>query len=226
MGGTPVSVPGMSLRAMPDTAAASEALRRALAAPIVIFTSPAAVRFAARLMPLATTATVLAVGRGTARALHAAGVQAVRFPETSQDSEGVLGMPELQSVQARTVGLVGAPGGRGLLQATLAARGAALQEAHVYARAAPRVDRRHVEPLLRLDRRAVMLLSSAEALAHLQQALPAPAWRGLMRATAVVSSDRLRLAAEAAGFTHVHVADSATSTDLLAAAAAVRFGGG
>src|SRR6185312_13031067 len=44
LGGTPLLLPGSSLRAAPDAAAARKALRTALACDIVIFTSPAAVR--------------------------------------------------------------------------------------------------------------------------------------------------------------------------------------
>lgn len=223
LGGIPVSVPGLSLRATEDASAVDAALRKALEGDMLIFTSPAAVRFAADVLPLATRATVVAVGRGTARALKTADVVDVRFPETSQDSEGVLALPELAQVAGRRVSLIGAPGGRGLLRERLAARGADLEEIHVYHRVAPRIDRRHIDPLLKLGRRSAVLLSSAEALDHLHRALVAPAWRRLVQAVAVVSSERLRGIALEAGFERVAVARSALPTDLLAAAAGVSF---
>ncbi|MGA7437619.1 MAG: uroporphyrinogen-III synthase, partial [Luteibacter sp.] len=120
LGGVPVSVPGLSLRATEDASAVDASLRRALEGDVLIFTSPAAVRFAADVLPLATRATVVAVGRGTARALKTAGVGHVLFPETSQDSEGVLALPELATVAGRRVALIGAPGGRGVLREALA----------------------------------------------------------------------------------------------------------
>ncbi|SEN43376.1 uroporphyrinogen-III synthase [Luteibacter sp. UNCMF331Sha3.1] len=223
LGGIPVSVPGLSLRATEDATAVGVSLRRALEGDVVVFTSPAAVRFAADVLPLATRATVIAVGRGTARALKTADVTDVRFPETSQDSEGVLGLAELADVVGKRVALVGAPGGRGLLREALAARGATLDEIHVYHRVAPRIDRRHIDPLLKLGRRSAVLLSSAEALDHLRRALVAPAWRRLVQAVAVVSSERMRSAALDAGFERVAVARSALPTDLLTAAAGVSF---
>lgn len=223
LGGIPVSVPGLSLRATEDATATDAALRGALEGDIVIFTSPAAVRFAADVLPLATRATVVAVGRGTARALKTADVADVRFPETSQDSEGVLGLPELAAVSGKRVALVGAPGGRGLLREQLLARGAALDEIHVYHRVAPRIDRRHIDPLLKLGKRSAVLLSSAEALDHLRRALVAPAWRRLVQAVAVVSSERLRDIALQAGFERVAVARSALPADLLQAAAGISF---
>ncbi|HEY4092341.1 MAG TPA: uroporphyrinogen-III synthase [Luteibacter sp.] len=223
LGGVPVSVPGLSLRATEDASAVDASLRRALEGDVLIFTSPAAVRFAADVLPLATRATVVAVGRGTARALKTAGVGHVLFPETSQDSEGVLALPELATVAGRRVALIGAPGGRGVLREALAARDAILDEVHVYHRVAPRIDRRHIDPLLKLTRRSAVLLSSAEALDHLHRALIAPAWRRLVQSVAVVSSERLRAVAQGMGFERVVVARSALPTDLLAAAAEVSF---
>jgi uroporphyrinogen-III synthase len=151
------------------------------------------------------------------------GVANVHFPETSQDSEGVLALPELASVSGRHVALIGAPGGRGVLREQLVARGATLDEVHVYHRVAPRIDRRHIDPLLKLTRRSAVLLSSAEALDHLHRALIAPAWRRLVQAVAVVSSERLRAVAQGMGFERVVVAQSALPADLLAAAAEVSF---
>lgn len=223
LGGIPVSVPGLSLRATEDAFNVDEALRRALDGDVLVFTSPAAVRFAADVLPLATRATVIAVGRGTARALKTASVPDVRFPETSQNSEGVLSLPELAAVTGKRVALVGAPGGRGVIREQLALRGAVLEDIHVYHRVAPRIDRRHIDPLLKLSRRSAVLLSSAEALDHLRRALIAPAWRKLVQAVAVVSSERLRDIALEAGFERVAVARSALPTDLLEAAAGLSF---
>ena len=215
-GGTPVLLPGLSLRAM-DDAATRAALREALGAELLLFASPAAVRFAAALLPLETRATVLAVGQGTARALHRHGLAAL-VPGRRQDSEGLLALPVLQSLHGRRVALVGAPGGRGLLREQLVARGARLHEVHVYCRLAARLGPRHVEAVQRLPDDARVLLSSAEALRNLQAALPAAAWLRLCAAQAVASSERLALAARAAGFSRVRLAVSARAGDLLAAA--------
>lgn len=223
LGGIPVSVPGLSLRATEDAVTVDSALRLALEGDVLVFTSPAAVRFAADVLPLATRAVMIAVGRGTARALRTANVIDVRFPEISQNSEGVLALPELADISGKRVALVGAPGGRGVLREQLVLRGAVLDEIHVYHRVAPRIDRRHIDPLLKLTRRSTVLLSSAEALDHLHRALIAPAWRKLVQAVAVVSSERLRDMARGVGFERVVVARSAMPVDLLEAAAGVSF---
>jgi uroporphyrinogen-III synthase len=223
LGGTPVSVPGMSLRTVEDADAVRAALAVALEDDILVFTSPAAVRFAANLLPLRSRALVVAVGQGTVLALNHAGLTGAICPAERQDSEGLLDLPQLASLQGLRVALICAPGGRGILRRELAARGAQLREVHVYRRVAPRLDRRHIDPLLKLTRRSAVLLSSADALEHLQHALPRPAWNRLREAVAVVSSERLRKLAEAAGFSRVIVARSAMAPDLLEAASSFTY---
>ena len=217
LGGVPLLLPGLALRGVADEAVACEALQAALQGDVLIFTSPAAARFAAALAPLQTTATVLAVGHGTARALRRHGIPASLTP-SRQDSEGLLEHPALQSLRGCRVGLIGAAGGRGLLREQLAARGAQLHELHVYQRAGPRLARRHVDALMQLPPSARVLLSSAEALQNLYRLLPSAAWARLSAATAVVSSERLATVACNTGFSHITLADSALSADLLAAA--------
>lgn len=214
-GGVPLLLPGLSLR---PGGCGKAAWRTALHDELLIFTSPAAVRFAAALAPLRTRAVVLAVGQGTARALGRHGVAALA--PTRQDSEGLLDLPALQALRGKRVALIGAPGGRGVLREALRARGANLRELHVYRRQRPRLDRRHVAAVLALPRSARVLLSSAEALHNLLEALPPPALARLRAAVAVVSSARLAQAAHAAGFARTVQAGSALADDLLEAACA------
>lgn len=217
LGGVPLLLPGLALRGAADEAVARAGVHAALRDEFLVFTSPAAVRYAAALAPLRTAATVLAVGLGTARALRRHGIAAPLSPQR-QDSEGLLEHSALQDLHGRRVALIGAPGGRGVLREQLAARGAQLRELHVYRRVAPRLDCRHVDALLQLPASARVLLSSAEALQNLQQLLPSLAWVRLCAATAVVSSERLEAGARAAGFSRIALAASALSEDLLDAA--------
>lgn len=216
-GGEPLALPGLSLRGVDDVPGATAALRKALRDDLLVFTSPAAVRFAARLAPLRTRATVLAVGQGTARALRRHGI-AAQAPER-QDSEGLLAHPLLRELRGRRVALIGAAGGRGLLREQFAARGASLRELHVYQRVAPRLRRTHLDAVVALPRSARVLLSSVEALDHLRAQLPPSAWARLCAATAIASSERLAQAARAAGFGRVRIAASALAADLLDEAA-------
>lgn len=217
LGGVPILLPGMALRGVDDEQAVRNALKEANGDALIIFTSPAAVRHALALSALQTTATLLAVGQGTARALrrHVAG--SVLMPDR-QDSEGLLAHVALQDIRHRQVALVGAAGGRGLLREQLVARGATLREVHVYRRVPARLDRRHLDRLRALPASALVLLSSTEALDNLCRQLPHAAWARVSAATAVVSSERLAAAAREAGFQRIVRAASALSADLLQAA--------
>jgi uroporphyrinogen-III synthase len=96
----------------PDDSDARQSLAAALAADIVLFTSPNAVRAAAALAPLQARRGQhwLAVGAGTRRALARCGVDALA--PARMDSEGLLGMPQLVEAQGKRIGLVTAPGAR------------------------------------------------------------------------------------------------------------------
>ena len=215
LGGTPLSLPGSSLRAAADADAARSALKAALAGDVAIFTSPAAVRFARQLMALRSRAIVLAPGAGTLRALRRTGCRNAIAP-AREDSEGLLALPVLRNVRGQRIGIVGAAGGRGLLDRELMARGAKVVHAHVYRRLPARLDRRHVEALRRDPRKPLYVtLSSAEALAHILAALPEGARRTLLVGTAVASSDRLADAARAAGFARTLRAASAHASAML-----------
>ncbi|OOG49475.1 uroporphyrinogen-III synthase [Rhodanobacter sp. C01] len=217
LGGVPLLLPGLALRGVADEAVARKDLQLALQGDVLVFTSPTAVRFAAILAPLQTTATVLAVGQGTARALRRHGIRTPLTP-LQQDSEGLLEHPAMHDLHGHRVGLIGAAGGRGLLREQIAARGAQLHELHVYQRVAPRLDRRHVDVLLQLPSSALLLLSSAEAMHNLHRLLPPAAWVRLCAATVVVSSERLGAIARDNGFPRIVLATSALPADLLDAA--------
>jgi uroporphyrinogen-III synthase len=217
LGGTPLLLPGLSLRAVSDVDAARAQWQQAQRDDLLIFTSPAAVRYATALAALDTRAVVVATGQGTSRALLRHGVDA-QVPTTRQDSEGVLALPALQSLQGRRVALITAPDGRGLLQEQLAKRGATVREVHVYTRGAPRLNRRHIDAVMQLPSTACVLISSADAMRHLLTFLPVAARDRLRRAVAVVSSDRIAELARLDGFSRVEMASSAHSEDLLAAA--------
>jgi uroporphyrinogen-III synthase len=215
---------GFRLRALPlqrlAACAAGAALDDALAAPIRIFSSPAAVRFALAAGARRSERGIdLAVGAGTAAALRAAGAIDVRYPER-MDSEGLLALPELQQVEGMAIGLVTAPRGRGLLGAALRERGARLQLAEVYQRLALHGGARRLADFID-DDDAVLLASSAEALGLLLARLPsadtAPG-RRLRARPAVASSARLAERLRADAFSDVRCADAPTPPALVQAA--------
>jgi uroporphyrinogen-III synthase len=225
-GGTPLRLPGLSLRPAPDAVQARGALVAAQSADACIFISPAAVRFASRLLPLATSKLprlVIAVGAGTQRALRHHGVPSLA-PQRA-DSDGVLALPELARISGWRIALVGAPGGRGRMAPELHSRGARVEPVDVYRRAPPRLDRRHAEALAGARSPLLLLVSSGEALGHLVRWLPPESLARLRAGTVVASSDRLVDLARGFGFTRHVLAASAAPADLVAAAAAAVAGG-
>ena len=184
----------------------------------MIFTSPAAVRFSARLGALRPTPAckVIAVGPGTARALERHGVKSVVVPARA-DSEGVLGLPELESPRAMDIALVGAPAGRNLIAPTLRRRGANMHDVHVYARVPARLTARHFDAVLQARKPLLITVTSAQALGVLARILPQAVWQRMLAGTAVVSSARLERIAAQAGFRNRIRAASASNADLIAA---------
>lgn len=220
-----VGLPALALAPLPAVIAAP-ALAAALACPQVIFTSPFAVRCAARLQPLADTgAMVFAVGAGTAAALQRAGIAEVQRPRERMNSEGLLALAALDP-PAAAVGVVGAAGGRGLIQATLQSRGAQVRDAHVYRRSRGRIDRRHRERVLSVRSPLALLLTSGEALDGALAALGDQAGARLRQATVLAASERLAALAGARGFQQVVVVGSPRVPDLLAALHAHAKAGG
>jgi uroporphyrinogen-III synthase len=218
-GGTPVLLPGLALRAI-DADIARSALGGLARSHAVIFTSPAAVRFAFVLRPSLRIArgSLFALGAGTARALAKHGLDAA-IPERS-DSEGLLAMRELAKVRGRRIALIGAPGGRDLIAPMLRRRGATVEAIHVYRRVAPRLTSRHFDALDAARDPLITLVSSGEALAHLVALLPAPQIERLRGQIIVVSSARLAGVAREHAFGEIVLARSAAPGDLLAAAEA------
>lgn len=201
-------------------AATRRALTAALAADLVVFTSPNAVRMAATLRPMRARRAQrwLAVGEGTRRALQRLGI-AAQAPER-MDSEGLLALPALAELRGKVVGLVTGRGGRGLLEPALRKRGAHVKRADVYARVAVTLAPARLAALktaLRQPRRVLLALTSAEALAGLLAQVDRPA---LKEMTVVAASPRLAQLARQDGFVRVTVAGSARPAALLAAAIA------
>ena len=213
LGAEVLRLPGTALRARSGAIAAPPAC------DLWIFTSPAAVRhaFGAAGLRIDNRAPDFAVGAGTRRVLARHGVDA-SAPTRRADSEGLLALPQLADVRGRRVGLVGAPGGRGLIAARLRQRGADVVPVHVYERVPPRWTQRQLAALEAAREPLLTLLSSGEALANLAQRLPPDLFARLRRGRLVVSSERLAGLAAQVGFADVVVGASAAARDLLDAA--------
>jgi len=203
-------------------AANRRALHETLRAEIVIATSPAAARAASALHPLRMRRGQCwyAVGAGTAAALRRAGIADAVSPPR-MDSEGLLALAGLRALRGREVGLLTAPGGRGLIATALRARGAKVLRADVYRRVEVALSPVSLSRLGALRARSWLALSSGEALQRVMPRLPAQLAERLLRADVAAASERLAQAAREAGFGgRVVVAASARPRDLVAAMAA------
>ncbi len=208
LGASVITLPGLRLRVREDPAT-QVALRAALDCDRVVFSSPAAVRSvpASQAKAALRKRLVLAIGSGTAAALRRVGIESVIAPKV-ETSEGLLALPELQHVEGESIGLVTAPGGRGLIASTLTARGAELLIAQVYAREPARLTSRHLQSMVQAEGHGAVLITSAEALGNAMQrlsgaGLPDQARARLLECVAIVASARLESAARAAGFVRI-----------------------
>lgn len=217
-----VRVPGTRLRAAANPQAVRTQLNQMQGADAWIFTSPAAVSHAFDLLGAECkpgAERILAVGAGTARALHGFGVHAVQ-PVGAQNSAGLLDEPMLANPQGWTIALIEAPGGSDQLAHTLSGRGAKVVRVDVYQRLLPWLSARRMQHLKRAPRPWISLISSAASLDNLLALLPpalVDAWRAEIL---IVSSARLAAHAKERGFHDIHLAASALDADLLAAAGA------
>ncbi len=183
----------------------------------LIFVSANAVRFAlAAGLPADVSSRLAAIGRATASALRNAGLPVACEAPPPYTSESLLEQPAFSQVVGRRLVIVRGRGGRSLLGRELQRRGGEVVYVELYRRRPPGMD---TIAALR-DRLSqgidAVLITSGEALAHLQAAVGDDLPR-LQRLPLVVASQRLARLAAQAGFTEVILAASAQDEAMLAA---------
>jgi uroporphyrinogen-III synthase len=177
----------------------------AMQSDILIATSPAAVAFARQssAFTVKTDTRAFAIGPSTGKALKKIGLDTVQYTSDASNSDALLAHPELQALDGVSVGLLTAPGGRGLLAPSLRARGAQLHVAEVYQRTAIAIAPSRLKLLTNIATPAAVFCSSFEVFSALwlqldvaqQQRLGAQHW--------VVSSERLAARLQAL---NIHIA--------------------
>lgn len=138
---------------------------------------------------------------------------------TGSDSEALLAHPDLQDVRGQAIGLLTAPGGRGLLADRLRARGAQVRIAEVYRREALTITPARLRALAALRGNVALLLTSREAFDPLWQSLSPELRKCLIGRPCVVASDRLMALARSLGFKKMLRASDARPSSLVAALA-------
>lgn len=168
-----------------------------------------------------------APGPGTSAALRAGGWPAGRIDEPAPDapqfdSEALWARVQAQAQPGRRVlivrgaGATGRDQGREWLRARLAAAGVAVTSLAAYRRTAPVLSAaQQARARQAAHDGTVWVFSSAEAIAHLRQAVPGADWSG---ARALVTHPRMAEAARGAGFGQV----SCTRPTLAAVAASIK----
>lgn len=159
-----------------------------------------------------------AIGAKTAAALEARCGQPVLTPPDFR-SESFLALPEMaaERIRGQAVLLVRGEGGRELLPATLAERGAEVVRLPVYARRAPQADPAPVRQALRAGTLEAAVFSSPETFTNLLDLLDADERRALAALPLVVISPVTARAVTGAGFPAPIVAPEASDEGLLQA---------
>lgn len=204
-GGDAFVFPALAVEAVP-----AEALCVPLAhlaeADMAIFISPNAARFGMAAIrsggTLPASASVFAVGPGTARALQEQGASGVVTPD-GQDSEALLALPQLADVAGKRVVIVRGVGGRALLADTLAARGAQVHLMECYRRVRPQAD---AAPLLARWQAGgidAVTVTSAETLHNLAALLGVSGGALLSNTPLFAPHEKIAEAARRFGIAHV-----------------------
>lgn len=193
------------------------ALKDVLACDYIIVTSPAAVRFAAQsaVFNNAPASRWFALGEGSASALRKIGVADIAIPADASHSENLLSMPELQNVQGRHIGLITAPGGRGLIEAGLLERNAVIQVAHMYRRIPLPISEMEMASLQDLNLPFAVLCSSQEVFQSLWHQIDSELQKKLAQGLWVVTSARLQEVLKAAEISRITISPSPSPDAML-----------
>jgi uroporphyrinogen-III synthase len=200
LGARPIVWPAIVILPPQDTAALARAHARLHEFDLAIFVSANAVEYGApdpKRWPEGLT--ILAPGTGTGEALLAVGLPGTRIPTTSNDSEGLLALPELIDVAGKRVVIFRGEDGRALLGETLRERGATVEYVACYRRAAPASGAQGLASLIEGGSANALTLTSAEGMRNLLAALPPRARERLARMPAFAQHPRIVADARTAG---------------------------
>jgi uroporphyrinogen-III synthase len=128
-----------------------------------------------------------AIGPSTAAELARFGVAQVLSPQHRFDSESLLALPEMQTVQGRRIMIFRGTGGRELLAEQLTDRGAEVVFAECYRRINPQHDTGTLQRLWQNGQLDAIIVTSSEALRNLLDLTGSAEW---LRATSLYVNHR------------------------------------
>ncbi len=189
---------------------------------LAIFISANAVHYAYQILEdrrLPESLLRAAVGQATARALAAYGQPAHILPPAPYNSEALLALPELQSLQGKRVIIFRGGNGRALLADTLRGCGAQVDYAEVYRRIVSTLDPERLYRAWDKGKLDMIIITSNEGLQNLFARVDAGHRQRLLETALVVISDRSAMLAQELGFIRpAIVARAASDAALLEAA--------
>ena len=225
-GGTALLFPALEIRDVEDPQALFAILDRLERFDLAVFISPNAVRKGLEHLSVRRSAgwpgklRVAAIGSGSRSELERHGFGAILAPSAQADSEALLALPELEAMEGRRVVIFRGEGGRELLGASLAARGAAVEYAECYRRVPAHTD---CAPLLAAWARGevdAVTVSSGEGLAGFFAMIGERGRHWMQNTPLFVPHERVAVEAAALGAGNVRVAGSG---DAQAVAALVAY---
>lgn len=217
-GGHAVLFPVIEIGDIEDDAKLKPVLDRLGGYDFAIFASPNAVEKAMqRIESLPSTLRLAAVGKATLAALEAHGAEQVLVPEARYDSEGLLELPELKSVQGMRIVIFRGAGGRELLGEELESRGASVDYAECYRRLQPRPEAVPGEGSVQ-----ALTVTSGEGVLNLAAMTRGASW--ILNTPVFVPHERIGRIAADAGFRHVVVTGSGDEGLLLGLEEWFKFG--
>lgn len=177
-----------------------------------IFTSPQAVYFWLQSSSKPSLTRIAAVGYGTAKALWESGFPSAIYPSSEWNSEGLLALPEFQSIKGKKIAIVGGVGGRELLQQTFLARGAEVKKICVYQRVLPQV-KHTVLAQIKKKKFFALVCTSGEGLLNLTQLLAD--FPAIFSIPLIVPSSRIKKLAQQLNFQTIWLAENASHQSIL-----------
>lgn len=206
-GGHVILFPVIEILDTTDTQPLIKVIDRLETYNLAIFISPNAVERAMRQITARRTwppgLRAAAIGKGGVKELQRLGINEVIAPTQSSDSEGLLALPQLQTVAGQRVVIFRGDDGRELLGDTLTARGAQVEYVECYRRARPRAD---AAPLLKAwahHEVHAITVTSSEGLRNLFEMVGEPGLSWLRRTPVFAPHPRIAAAARELGCGHV-----------------------
>lgn len=208
-GAHPFVFPALAIEDCAPTPELEGALQLLARATMAIFVSANAVEkglaAARRRGPWPAGVRVAAVGEATAEALRASGFAQVISPHERHDSDALLGLPELRSLDGGDIVIFRGEGGRERLKEGLESRGMRVAYAECYRRVRPHADPARLAAAW--DRGEVHVVSalSGETLANFVAIMGAQSGKRLSAATLVAPHEAVAAHPEARKFARVLV---------------------